>query len=1646
VNIFNILDQDDRDTLIVDNNVYYIYGCVNCGFICNLEHDQLCFDCLHCHFIQSDEGDNMDVESSIHSFESDSGSDDSDDTISIDSDSSADSMDSGYTWLSEESMYSCEYTFEERDVIRQNLIQNYIYQHHLDVVQFCDDYMCEYFALRRYSNPFYYDNYDYYNRLRNESIHILTSLQVWAKENGYAGNEWIRDLTRECIESNPGPDLASEMLVLQAKYGYMINIIESSILLAVSLREVKSKTGVVVSVVNFFKATSTSGSLILSSHSVDLVGRVQELVDTHIQSDCDEYMSVLSSLLDNYDNIKESIVYKKVYKFFMYLLSLSAFERFGLSFDNLSYTMIEQESLKKKYYLGVDFYHCILDTIVFLYTRGVQCCKLGSMQPLFHDESVYSKWTLRVYEIRTKSLHLGNPEPHGFTLYDYLGDLRELIDEGRCIYKSLKNSDKGSRAFVGKLLSEVELYMSSAISRREAQKSREAPFSILLYGGSSIAKSTLTQLLFTYFGKVHNLPVDDAYIYTRNPVDEYWVNFNTTQWCVLMDDIAYLNPNKSTNVDKTLSEIIQVVNSTAFVPTQAALEDKGRTPMRAKLVLATTNTKDIMANQYFSCPLAVQRRLPYVVEVVPKDEYLLDGCMIDGSKLPPINEEFPNYWNFKIYKVVPHQLNSPGRTQYADHTLIESFTDINLFLQWFGKTTISFFKVQDKEVNCKQTMRDIKLCNVCLLSMSKCSCSEIQSHETGTVEHYYYSDYCYIILIWLYMNVPWLQQLFFFLLFDRFINVRFNDRPRVLKFYASCLGESQRLRLGGLPMSSVKKIMLIGSLVISIFTVYKILKNKRKVDDVQSTQGQVGFKPVKDKVQIPNVWYKDDFQVTNLDVSRKTLSMKGLPLDQVQCYVKENCVTITSYSLDHDRTWYTKGFCIGGQYYIFNNHSIPEYTNHYIKIITNSSSDGVREHYDVKLYKRMIVRLKEKDLCLIWFPQVRPRRNLLDLFCRESMKGVHKGTLFNRDLNGNIMERKVHNVRLERQNLSDIDVDTLCWTMSASSPTLDGECGSILLSESTVGPILLGIHVALRKDGKLVSIRTTYEDMTYLKGKFDVPIVQSSCINYSSTSSPQELVNVHPKSEVLYVEDGNALVYGSFKGHRAKPKSHVVLTPIARCLMEKGYQLEYGPPCMKGWEPWRNNLIPSLIGGSKIDIDVMSECVEQFSQDILEGLSFEDKCKIVEYDDFTVTNGAAGVRFVDKMNRQTSAGFPFNKSKRNFLNSIPPQHDLQDPVEFNEEIMERVNRCREAYDNLTQYHPVYNTSLKDEPRSFKKILEKNTRGFTGGPVEHIFVTRQELLSYTKVMQENKFVSECAAGTIAQSIEWDNIYRYITFFGKDRCFDGDYEKFDKGMDCTMIIFVFSVIVKVLQGCGASQEHINRVWCICYDLAFAVINFNGTLIQFCKGHVSGEALTVLVNSHANSLYIRYGYYLCNPAKSVRDFKRMLWILTYGDDIFGGVSPKCTFFTFAKLRQKLLEIGIKFTPADKQAGDYDLMAIDNISFLKRKFLFSDELKCYVAPLCKNSIRKSLMVNVASKSVTPEFQIVASISSAVREYFWYGKETFEQEVSFLKDIVKLHPQLEFYIQESTFPTWDSLVNDFHEVNKCIERFDSSEFFKKYS
>jgi hypothetical protein len=55
--------------------------------------------------------------------------------------------------------------------------------------------------------------------------------------------------------------------------------------------------------------------------------------------------------------------------------------------------------------------------------------------------------------------------------------------------------------------------------------------------------------------------------------------------------------------------------------------------------------------------------------------------------------------------------------------------------------------------------------------------------------------------------------------------------------------------------------------------------------------------------------------------------------------------------------------------------------------------------------------------------------------------------------------------------------------------------------------------------------------------------------------------------------------------------------------------------------------------------------------------------------------------------------------------------------------------------------------------------------------------------------------------------------------------------------------------------------------------------------------------------------------------------------------------------------------------------------------------------------------------------------ISSAVREYFFYGKKIFHKKRALLMDVVE-ECDLSLYVQPSTFPSWASLYNNFWEAS----------------
>jgi hypothetical protein len=527
----------------------------------------------------------------------------------------------------------------------------------------------------------------------------------------------------------------------------------------------------------------------------------------------------------------------------------------------------------------------------------------------------------------------------------------------------------------------------------------------------------------------------------------------------------------------------------------------------------------------------------------------------------------------------------------------------------------------------------------------------------------------------------------------------------------------------------------------------------------------------------------------------------------------------------------------------------------------------------------------------------------------------------------------------------------------------------------------------------------------------------------------KDLLPLSIKAEVRYIEEGTAEVHGSLSGFRSNMKSRVAPTLVKDLALEAGYEVKTGPPVMNSYVPWRKALLDMVRPVTHIDQTLLDHCKESYLEDILTGLSPEDLSEVVVYDNMTAVNGKPGVAYVDKLPRNTSAGFPISKSKKFFLKPLDPTEEYQNPVEVTSEILEEMDFIIVQYENSRLYCPVFVGSLKDEPTLFKKIADCKTRVFCGAPMAWSIVVRKYYLSLIRLVQKNRFLFEAGPGTIAQSKEWDDIYNYLTKWGTTRIVAGDYGKFDKRMPACVVKSAFWILIEIARKAGWSDRDVLVAMGIMEDTAFPTIDLHGTLMRFYGTNPSGHPLTVIINGIANSLYVRYCYAINSPTRSCADFKANVNLMTYGDDMIMGVNPDCTWLNHTVMRDTLASIDIEFTMADKTAPSVPFIDISEATFLRRSWRFESELGLMVCPIEHDSIEKMLTMCVASKSISEELQAIAVLDTACREYFWYGKSIFLEKRALFKAWIA-HLNLHLYA-ERELPTWESLVAEFKNNSK---------------
>lgn len=1382
--------------------------------------------------------------------------------------------------------------------------------------------------------------------------------------------------------------------------------------------------------------------------------------------------------------VLEDPLVDRIRKVYTYLLVQGVFSKLGLNmeideFQKLDHKCRSMLSDDKSMLLN------IVEVAITICERFNNWRLTGDWTDVTHSGAAYDKWYKQADRLIALAPFTSNLQAHGTTYFSFISDLRDTIERGDSIAKYNMASNGIEINSMRKKLQSLKLLQNVEVTRRAAQKERRAPFGVLVHGGSSVGKSTFTKLLYYYYGRLHDLDVADHFRYVRNPADEYWSNFDSSKWCVQLDDIAYLLASKVPEADPTLKEIICLINNVPYVPPQAALEDKGKTPVLAELVIATTNTPDLNAQDYFSCPLAVRRRLPFIIKIEPKKQYMSNnGKFIDPEKLPPLEQGFPDYWDITLQKLVPCEYY--GRDSAKLET-VKKFSNISEFLQVYATASLKHKSIQTKSDTCDKGMRDVKVCKLCYNIGNQCDCLQSQfilvdyffMYVINFFLHWFCSFMCLYFMHWVY---------------------RFRINRYIMIYLISFLPANLQRKFAGIINTvtdpsfgrKLQKVVAIGAFLINTLACYKILnyvadvrktrhrkkleahidagneykpewciynacdydEHHQRVHQKMIAQRELAAMSAEDerheqfelngnvfgsteeqllKEESKNIWYTPTVELCRFDVPNASQSQGQMLPAEIRDLFTANCVRLWIEACDGLHKCRTGAVYLRGQYVVFNRHALKDFQRFNITLISGSTAEGLTPNLKFYLERAELSELPEHDLVVMCVKNAPPRKDILKYWNDKQIPVTNMVSVM-RTNSGDVTYTELFNVIYKDGfPIERLDREMSLYMGKGNREAQVGDCGSLGVASTPIGPIILGLHTI----GYQTTVGFPHVTKSRLMQCLDannVSYIEGGGKPAFTLQSDVTLQPPHHKSIFRYISEGVANFYGSIPGFIARGKTKVCATPFKEEVLEHfEIPLQHAAPVLNGWEPWRKNVVEMVKPNCSINQRLLDQCTKEFTNDILKGLQEKHgdnwKKELVFLSDMAAVNGLPGVKFVDAINKNSSMGAPWNKPKKHFLRASPSER-YPDGVDFTPEVWERVRKIEKKYCEKKRANPVYTAHLKDEAVTKEKAADKKTRMFTGAPVDFSIVMRKYLLSFIRLVQLNTYIFEACPGVVCQSAEWSKIYTYLTFFGVQQMVAGDYSKFDKHMIATIILSAFEVVANIFLAAGFSIEEVSKIMCLALDVAFPIVNCRGDIVMFDGTNPSGHPFTVIINSFVNSLYMRYAFATLNPSgPSCSKFREFVRLLTYGDDNIMGVSKEIPWFNHTAIQKALSIIGVTYTMADKESESVPYVHIRDCAFLKRSWRWDEEVQAYLCPLDVDSIYKSLTMWVASGTIDKYKQMVDVITAANNEFFFHGREEFNKHHAFFCELLQREPY-NLYVTETTLLSWDALHERFKRAS----------------
>lgn len=595
-----------------------------------------------------------------------------------------------------------------------------------------------------------------------------------------------------------------------------------------------------------------------------------------------------------------------------------------------------------------------------------------------------------------------------------------------------------------------------------------------------------------------------------------------------------------------------------------------------------------------------------------------------------------------------------------------------------------------------------------------------------------------------------------------------------------------------------------------------------------------------------------------------------------------------------------------------------------------------------------------------------------------------------------------------------------------------GQCGLPLILEHLKGCAIVGIHSAgdLRSS---ISFAAPVSSKEVLYAVKELKMKLHMSVPHSEGELDMDLVDPAPKSPFNFEDFNGVDYYGADKNKRVmiKKTSNVVESPLS-CLVtsiigqdlvdDNGEQLFGAPlmtPVVRGGEyisPYNITLRKLSNIKKPLDPRIMKKTINILVSHFMSGLRNAGVESLSPINLENAINGANNDCYLRSMDMSTSAGLTFGGKKYQHAEKISTEL-FPDGYEITDQVKGKLLEIFESYEKGETVRYLYGAQLKDEVRSMAKVKDGKTRIFYGGPFEKVILDRMYLIPFYTLMHQFKDIF-CDGVTLNMHQEATSFVHYLTDFS-DQIMEGDYGSYDTAMPFEIGVAANEIVLSCLESLGYEPHALNICKGLLTDNLFPTVQMLGDVFCVPGLQPSGKYATAEDNSLRGIILLVYAYVSMTGDGS--DFFNKLKPIVYGDDLLVAVKPEVSFFNNNSYQEFCQSVyGIDYTNAQKTLEMKDFLNIHEVSFLKRTFVYREDLNSWVAPLDILSICKSIKFYMPSKTVNENLQLVSTLQSSLCELFFHYSEGQYEEIRekfvYATNLILRIPTSELYKALPTF------------------------------